>query len=145
VDFDVWQSAGAAEEAAMMDGNTVILVGGIVVNLVVTAVVGTWKLSRVEISLREHIDQSKQNAEERVEREAKNFGEAVAALRSGLNLDIQTLRREMTEDQKFVRDTFMRRDSFYKVQETLQNDLKGLRTEIIGRLERMETKIDTKT
>lgn len=129
----------------MLEPNTAILIVGLAINLILTAVVGTWKLSRVEISLREHIDASKQIAETRLDREAKNFGETVTALRSGVNIDFQELRKELTEEQKFVRDTFMRRDSFYKVQEALQNDIRALGAELKGRLERMESKIDSKT
>lgn len=128
-----------------LEANTIIMLAGLGINLVLSAVVGTWKLSRVEISLREAIENARQEVDERISIQAREFGETVAAIRSGFNMEVASLRKEITEDQKFVRDTFMRRDSFYKIQDALQADIKALGAELKSRLERMETKIDSKT
>ena len=129
----------------MPEINTIILLAGLAVNLILMAVGGTWKLSRVEMSLHKYIDQSKKDTEERVERQKREFGETVAAIRAGVNLDMTAIRKEISEEQKFTRDTFMRRESFYKVQETLQQDFRALGAELKGRLDRLDAKIDTKT
>lgn len=129
----------------MLEPNTIVMLIGHAITLILFAVAGTWKLSRVELSLREHIDQSKQANDERLDREAKHFGEALAGLRAGVEIDLKQIRHDISEEQKFSRDTFMRRESFYKVQEALQADIRALGTELKGRLERMEIKIDSKT
>lgn len=129
----------------MPEANTIILLAGFAVNIILSAIVGTWKLSRVELSLHQAIEKSKKATEDRLDTEARHFGETVAALRQGFAIDMAAVRKEITEEQKFVRDTFMRRESFYKVQEALQVDIRSLGIELKGRLERMETKIDSKT
>lgn len=128
-----------------LEANTVVLLAGLGINLIITAVVGTWKLSRVELSLHKAIVAVKQEIEESVDTETNHFGEAIAGLRQGVALEFASIRKEFAEEQKYSRDTFMRRDSFYKVQEALQSDIRGLGIELKGRLERMETKIDSKT
>jgi Sec-independent protein translocase protein TatA len=103
-------------------------------NLVVLIVGGTWRLSRLDVSLRDAITEARDEIEARQDRLAREYGEAVSAIREKVN-----------QVELYCRDTFVRRDSFYKVSGDITEDMKSLRNEIIDRLERMETKIDTKS
>lgn len=118
----------------MADLNTYIVVGGLIFNLVSTAIIGTWKLSRVELSLRETISKAEKETDALIERRVNQFGDTIAALRQKIN-DV-----ELNSEK-----TFMRRDSFIKVQDTIENSMRSFVDRIEGRLERMENKIDTKT
>lgn len=120
--------------AKMADLNTYIVVGGLIFNLVSTAIIGTWKLSRVELSLRETISKAEKETDALIERRVNQFGDTIAALRQKIN-DV-----ELNSEK-----TFMRRDSFIKVQDTIENSMRSFVDRIEGRLERMENKIDTKT
>ena len=61
-------------------------------------------------------------------------GETIAAIRSKVN-----------EVELFVRDNFVRKDTFNVVMLRLESDVKGIGDRIETRLLRMEAKIDTKT
>jgi hypothetical protein len=113
----------------MLDVHTISLI----VTLVAMAAGGVWKLSRVEAALRIDIKQSRDEIEEKQERVSRDFGEAVAAIRQKLH-----------EVELWTANTFLRRDSFYKVQEELKTEMKALGDKIETRLERMEEKIDRK-
>lgn len=117
-----------------MESNTVILFIGIGINLLVTAIVGTWKLSRVELAIRQSIASSRAEIDERIEAIRREFGETGHALRE-----------KIAQVELYTRDTFVRRDSFYKVSDDLAAKLTAMDDKIDKRLERMEGKIDSKT
>ncbi len=91
-------------------------------------------MTRVETALREAINSSKTEVEEKQDRSTHDFGETVAAIRQKLH-DVEL----------WASNTFMRRDSFYKVQEEIKLDMTKLGDRIDARLLRIETKLDTKT
>jgi hypothetical protein len=105
----------------------VFIAGGTLVTL-------TWKLSRLELSLRGTIQVSRNEIEERQDRVVREFGETVSAMRE-----------KVREVELFCRDTFMRRDSFLEANRQNAIEFKAFGERIESRLERMETKIDSKT
>lgn len=110
-----------------------IAVAAFVVNILVLVIGGTWRLSRMEVALRDEISKSRAEVEERQDRLSRECGESVAAVRE-----------KVREVELFCRDTFVRRDGFYKVRDELAADIKTLGEKIEARLERMEAKIDSK-
>lgn len=72
------------------------------------------------------------------------YGEAASALRERISTLERDLLAKVTDFEKWSRDTFVRREGFYKVRDDLQGDLKELGNQIYARLERMEKKIDGK-
>lgn len=100
-------------------------------------------LAQIELSLRGAINATAKEIDERVDKQGRDFGETVAALREYINLEIRALRKDMTDDQKFVRDTFVRRESFFKLTDALQNELRALSEKIDGKFERLEGKIES--
>lgn len=106
-----------------MDGNTLIVVGAFIVNLVACTVHATWALSRIETALRKEIQTSRDETDDRIERQGRQFGEIIAALR-----------QKITEVELYIRDNFVRKPSFEAVMARIEKIL-----------ERLEEKIDSKT
>ena len=128
-----------------MDARTWIELASLVFVLVFNAGAGIWKLSRVEIALRQAIQESRNETDDRIERQGREFGEtARAALEHIRKVEADGLEK-VREVELFIRDTFMRRDSFYQVQTSMEASMKALWDAIDKRLERMEAKIDSKT
>jgi Sec-independent protein translocase protein TatA len=113
---------------------TILTIAGFILNLIVIVVGGTWKLSQVEGSLRKAIEESRKEIDDRIDLQSREFGETVAALR-----------QKMHEVELWARDTFMRRDGFYKIKDEVTGALKEVRDELKTDLRRLEEKIDTKT
>lgn len=110
-----------------------IAAGAFLLHFLVTIIGGIWKLSQMEISLRGAIDASGKEIDERIDQQARQFGETASALRA-----------KITEVEIWARDNFVRRDSFYKVTGDLSADIKDMGKDITARLDRMEGKIDEK-
>lgn len=119
-----------------------IAIANLFLTLFVIPPVLVWKATRIERALSTEIKASRDEIDGRIERQDREFGETVTAIREGMNLEVKAMRKEISEDQKFVRDTFIRRESFYKVMESIEMALRALGDKIEARLERMETKID---
>ncbi len=90
------------------------------------AIIGTgiWKLSQVESRLREAIDASGREIDERIDAQARQFGETALALR-----------QKITDVELYVRDNYVRRESFY-------SNIQELAKRIETRIDRLETKIE---
>lgn len=101
-----------------------VAVCGLLLNLLVTVIGGVWKLSRMEIALRDAIDRSNKEIDERIERQVRYFGEVVAAVR-----------QKIADVELYARDTFVRKDE-------IKSDLKQLGESIDARLTRIEDKLD---
>ena len=100
---------------------------------------GSWglagKLAEMEKGLRQAI----------IGLHQRGGGEAGAALRHVFGETVAALREKIREVELFNRDTFLRRDEFYKVTAQNSEALKSMGEKIEARLERMEAKIDAKT
>lgn len=94
---------------------TLISMAALAINILVVFIGGAWKLGRVELALRDAIALSAQEVESRVDRNSREFGEVVAALRA-----------KITEVELFTRDTFIRRDTFMLTAAETKSDLKAV-------------------
>jgi hypothetical protein len=110
-----------------------VAVAAFALNFIGTLVAGIWKLSRLEVSLNAAIDASGKEIDERIERQSREFGEVASALRA-----------KITDVELYVRDTYVRRDSFTQFAEQLTKQVDGFNMRVEQRLERMEQKIDAK-
>lgn len=104
------------------------------VNMIGTIVGVTWKLSRVELSLRAAITDERRDIDENMERKTREYGETAAALRTKIH-----------EVEVYMRDTFVRRDGFYKVKDELSAEMRGIAQQLNQRLDRLEAKIESRT
>lgn len=126
----------------------IVAIAAFLLNFIGTLIGCVWQLSRVEsrleLSFQSAITKAKEETEAHVDAQTLRFGETVAALKEKMNLEITALRKEMTDEQKYTRDTFVRRDSFYEVQKSLESSIRSLGAELKLDLRRMEDKIDNK-
>lgn len=121
-----------------MDIATYAAIGSLVLNVFVALVGATWGVARIKSevkdAVRDEIDAHRTQIDDRITQIEQRVGETTAALRSKIN-----------ETELWNRDTFMRRDSFYKTMESYSTDMRTQFDKIEKRLERMEEKIDTKS
>lgn len=82
--------------------------GGFLLNLLVMVIGGVWQLSRLELALREAINQSRKDVDEQLDIRDRRLGESMLALR-----------QQNTDLGFYVRDNFIRKDE-------LQTQLKSL-------------------
>lgn len=113
-----------------------VIFGGltIVVNILVLSIGGTWKISELKASLVKEIHSSKQEIEAAHDKYVHDVGETFAAFR-----------QKISDVEMYIRDNYVRRDSFVEVNRQTQDTIRGAVEDLKQRLERMENKIDTKT
>ena len=116
-----------------MDAVSWVEVGTFTLNVVVLPIAGLWKLTRVEVALRDAIAASREETDSRIERHKREVGETISAIRE-----------KVREVELFSRDTFMRRDSFTQVQTAIDNSIRVLGDDVKAWLQRLEKKIDDK-
>lgn len=121
-----------------------LTLANILISLILIPATLIWKLTRLEVEVRHNINASRNEVMGRIDTMYREFGETVAAIRQGVTIDVAALRKELTDAEKFNRDTFMRRDSFYKAQEEIKGAINAAVSGLDKRLERMESKIDSK-
>lgn len=136
----MWEHAGLAAAAL-----------GLILNLIGSAVFVTRAIGRLEISLLGAITIERKEIDATIEQLERRYGETNAALRERIVLaereaaaKVADLLATINSFEKWSRDTFVRREGFYKVRDDLQADIKELGAQIYQRLERMEKKIDGK-
>lgn len=113
---------------------TIVVVAGFVIHLVCTIVGGTWALSQLKASMIQALTAHQKEVDEEFAVVRREMGEMGSALRQKIN-----------EVELFGRDVYVRREGFYKVKDELSDAIKDLGDKIDARLDRMETKIDSKT
>lgn len=117
-----------------MDLTGWITFAGFILQAVVYLVVGIWKLSQIKSEILAAIAVHRKEYDDEFARVRREFGEVG-----------QAIREKITQVELFCRDNYVRRDSFYKVNDDTQASIKELGKELRERLERMEEKIDSKT
>lgn len=122
------------EEWAAIGINALVMIAG----LVVISVRVTWQAAQSKAEIIAHITTH-----------AKEDGEEFIAVRNEIDVTARSfadsfsaIREKIREVELFGRDTYMRRESFYKTMEMLSADLKSNFLKVEARLDRMETKID---
>lgn len=134
----MWEHSGAIVAACALAFSIATTVLGILQRLSTSQI--KIELAAIELKLSQAITDSNNEIDERVDRQGRDFGETVQAIRAHINLEVTALRREITEEQKEVREIFVRRDSF----EVLTSSIGKLGEKIEKRLERMEEKLNNK-
>jgi septal ring factor EnvC (AmiA/AmiB activator) len=115
---------------------------GLLLQSVAFGVLGTWWVSTLIAAIRDEIaherkevDQSIADVEnelrDRQERSERLIGETVAAVRQKIH-----------EVEVFIRDTYVRRDSFLKTSEEVRESLKDFGDRIEKRIDIMDKKLD---
>lgn len=107
---------------------------GFILNLLGTVVGVTWKLSRVETSIMGALKIERKEIDGEFDKVRREVGEVGHALRE-----------KIREVELFTRDNFVRTPVYTAGQDEVKKGLLTLGSEIKTRLERMESKIDSKT
>ncbi len=116
-----------------MDAAQWIAVAGLTLNVLVAVVGLTWGIAKIRDTVRSEIATHREKFDADLNSLRLSTGEIAAALR-----------QKITEVELFKRDTFMLRDSIYEVMKGYGADMRGQFDKIEQRLERMESKIDSK-
>lgn len=127
----MWEHLGAIFAGCALLFSIATSVLGVLQRLSMTQM--KLELAAIELKLGQAITRSKEEIDERVDRQGRDFGETAAAIR-----------QKITDVEMWTRDTFVRRDSFYKVSDEFKADVVAMGDKIEKRLERMEAKIDAK-
>lgn len=126
-----------------MDTLTVMLgIAGFLINLIVLAVGGTYKLSQVEGSIRGALYTHREEMDEEISNLKINFAATIAAERRDTGESLLAIRTKVNEVELYVRDTFVERSTFTQIIQTITSDIRALGDRIESRMLRMEGKMD---
>jgi hypothetical protein len=106
-------------------------VGGLLLQTIALIAAGIWRLSRTEAAIRQEIASHRIENADRVDTAVRQIGETFTAFRT-----------KITEVELYLRDNYVRRDSFQSVVGQVMGDMKTIGDRIEARLLRMEGKID---
>ncbi len=107
---------------------------GFLVQAILLAIAGTWKLSGVVIDLRKEISMASDNVRAGIDAERRDIGESLSAIRQ----KIQDVELDGAK-------TYSRRDSFHQAMGQLQETFGKSDAAAEQRMLRIEEKIDTLT
>jgi hypothetical protein len=112
---------------------TLLAIGVAAFNIIATIVAVTWRLSRVELSLREAIAAEREKINFAMDRQEREFAEAMKAVRE-----------KIVQFELWSRDMFVRRDEVDAKLARMEGKIDSMGAKIDARLERMEGKIDNR-
>lgn len=113
-----------------MDG-TNIAAASFIVTTAVLLIGGGIAYARQETKTQNMITLAQKEIDDKIDATIRAFGETATAIR-----------QKITEVELFMRDNYIKRDSFYGGLNALADNLKILSNTLDGRLIRMENKID---
>lgn len=116
-----------------MTPSETIALAGLTLNILVALVGLTWGVAKIRDAVRAEIESHR----ERID------GELDALTRS-VGKNLIELRDKIREVELYVRDTYLRRDSFNELMKGFSADLRSNFDKVEARLERMEAKIDSR-
>lgn len=114
-----------------MEVSTYIALGGLIVTIIINIVLLTWSIANIRLDLTTKIAAAKDEMENQINASIKMYGETITAIRQKIN-DV-----ELYGSKEYVR-----REGFYKVQETLTKDIKTLGDKLDAGLQRVNDKLD---
>jgi hypothetical protein len=110
------------------------VLASLALNIGIAIAGATWGIAKIRETVRTEIAAHKEKIDQEIDAVGRSFGETTAAIR-----------QKVHEVELYAANNYVRREGFYKVQETLTADIKAMGDELKKRLERMELKIDSKT
>lgn len=110
------------------------VLASLALNVAIAIVGATWGIARIKDAVRDAIDAHKEKYDQELDSLGRSFGETAAALR-----------QKVHEVETWARDEFVRKGSFEGAVNRLERTVGDQFTKLEARLERMESKIDSKT
>jgi len=117
----------------VMTLSEIFSLSGLCLNILVAVVGLTWGIAKIRDAVKRDVEEHREKIDGELDKLSRNTGEIAIAIR-----------QKITEIELYMRDTFVRRDSFYDAMKQYSSDMRGQFTNLEKRLERMETKLDTK-
>lgn len=116
--------------------------GGLLVQSCAFAAIGTWWVSRLIAAIREEIASERKEVDSAIADVENEMRDRIAAAIRMAGESVAALREHVHSIEKFMRDTYVRRDSFYTTTNEVKASLKEFGDRLENRLSRMETKVD---
>lgn len=117
-----------------MNFSEVGAIASLVLNIGIAIVGATWGIAKIKDAVRDAMDAHKQEYDQQLDNLSRQFTDTFAALRQKIN-DVEL----------DAAKTYMRRESFYQVKSEMSAEIREFRNDLKDRLDRLETKIDSKT
>lgn len=114
-------------------------------NIGIAVVGATWGIAKIKDAVRDAMDAHKKEYSDQLERLTRSFQDTFTALRQHINDVDGKLWKKISEVELEAAKTYMRRESFYVVKAEIAAEIKDFRNDLKERLDRLETKVDTKT
>jgi hypothetical protein len=111
--------------------STIVTIASFILTAGGMLVAVTWRLSQTEIALREAINASRDDIEDKQDRITREFGETVTAIR-----------QKVHEIETWARDEFVRKGSFETVVSRMEKGIESLGEKIERRLDKMAERIE---
>lgn len=112
-----------------------IALAGLTCTIVVAIIGAVWmltnRLSAVEGELRDVLTSHRNELDAELDSARRECGEG-----------LQAIRQKIHEFEIWSRDTYVRRDSFYKVADTFQSDMKAMGSDLKSQLEKIDGKLE---
>ena len=117
----------------------------LVLNIGIAIVGATWGIAKIKDAVRDAMDKHKEAHAGQLTELTRGFNDTFAALRQHIGDVDGRLWKKISEVELDTAKHYMRKDSFYIAKGEMSGEIKEFRTELKERLDRMETKIDSKT
>lgn len=132
-----------------MEPTTIVAIIIAAINLIVTLIGVTWKLSRVELSLRQAIATERKEVDD----DLKQTGQQVEALREDMDRALvaqdrryqdtfTALRTKIGEVELWSRDHFIQKEPFGEIISTLRVEMQRNRQELADQIKEVGQKLD---
>lgn len=103
-------------------------------NIGIAVVGATWGIAQIRGAVRDAIDAHKEKYDQELDSLGRSFGETA-----------QAIRQKVHEIETWARDEFVRKGSFEGAVNRMEHTVSDQFNKLEARLERMESKIDSKT
>lgn len=106
----------------------------VIISTIVLSITGTWKISAAKEDILTRININSKETDQDFQVIRHEFGETVGAIRE-----------KITQVELYVRDNYVRRDSFYQAIDGLKDHVDVAITRLEAQIARLEIKIDKVT
>lgn len=110
----------------MIEPSTVIQLGGVAIALATGLIAGARSLGKMELNLSAAISRARQEMDDKIELQYREFGESLQALRTLVTTENVALQTKVFQVELFGRDTYVRRESVKELSERMEAHLRKI-------------------
>jgi hypothetical protein len=115
---------------------------GLLLNTGILAVTGTWKLAQLKDEFKTLLKTHREDMDVHLRSHRDDIDVAINAVRRECGEGLSAIRTKIHEVEVWARDTYVRRDSFYKVADQVQGDMKSMASDLKAQLEKIDGKLE---